>query len=418
MKRMLSLLVVAALTVSVVESSGIDKSPVGSAGGWANTIAAASQGETIYTVESGGALYATDAKSGEWRKLGNPDFAGTVFFFALGSQVVTIEKDGSLYLVNATDGSWTRSGKAGDWVNTVAGAVMEDRLYTIEASGVLYETDPASGTWKQIGGSEFGDTAFLFAAGDALVRLGKDGSLYRIHPPTGSQTRVGGEGAWKNTVAGAVIGGRLYTVEGGGGLYVTDPQSGEWKAVEGADFSGTAFAAAVGDRLYTIDGNGNLFVADVGGDVSAPSPESAVAAPPAASSSTAFEDEGENDPALAGQLTFKFMGSWTGDTDPFESDAEFQKQKEAAPDMVKALVAMMQGMKMSVTLDGITMEVMGEKVGPFRYSVLAAFAGNTMVIQNEEGPKQGVKSKIIFRDDKHIQVIESGTEGKAMFFKK
>ena len=77
----------------------------------------------------------------------------------------------------------------------------------------------------------------------------------------------------------------------------------------------------------------------------------------------------------------------------------------------------MQGMTMSVTLDGITMTVMGQKAGPFKYSILSA-GGDTLVIENLEGPKKGVSSKVIFKDQKHIQIIEQTPEGRAMFFKK
>ena len=72
---------------------------------------------------------------------------------------------------------------------------------------------------------------------------------------------------------------------------------------------------------------------------------------------------------------------------------------------------------MSVSLDGITMQVMGETVGPFKYSVVAGY-DDTLVIENDEGPKQGIRSRIVFADPKHLQVIELTPEGKAMFFKK
>ena len=103
--------------------------------------------------------------------------------------------------------------------------------------------------------------------------------------------------------------------------------------------------------------------------------------------------------------------------EPFAKDPEFQQQMAAAPEMMKPLVDMMKGMKMSVTLDGISMQVMGESAGPFKYSVIAGY-DQTLVIENDEGPKQGVRSKIIFSDPKHIQVIEISNEGKAMYFRK
>ena len=140
-------------------------------------------------------------------------------------------------------------------------------------------------------------------------------------------------------------------------------------------------------------------------------------AAPAAPTSSTEEDEAQNDPARAGTLTFQFLGQWVGDVAPLEQDPEFLKQKEAAPEMVQQVVDLMKGMKMSVTLDGITMEVMGEKAGPFAYSVVAGH-DDILVIQMVAGPKQGVRSRITFRDPKHLQVEERTPEGRAMFFLK
>ena len=40
------------------------------------------------------------------------------------------------------------------------------------------------------------------------------------------------------------------------------------------------------------------------------------------------------------------------------------------------------------------------------------------MIEMNEGPKQGVRSRIVFADPKHLQVIELTPAGKAMFFQK
>jgi hypothetical protein len=383
------------------------KQPVGSAGAWAGTIAGTALGEKIFTVESGGALYETDSASGAWKQVGKPEFAGTLLLLGLGDQLVSIEKSGSLYLINPADGSWRASGKPGDWVNTIAGAVLNGRLYTVEAGGALYETDPAAGTWKQLGKPEFADTLLLLALGEQLVSIEKSGSLYLINPADGTWRPSGQPAGWANTVAGAAMAGKLYTIDAGGTLFESDPSSGSMQAVGATGFAGTKFLFAAGSGLKGIDANGSLFAVATGGG----------STPAAAAEAPSADLDIENDPALAGQLTFKFMGKWQGDPEPFKQDPEYKKQAEAAPEMVKALVDMMAGMVMTVTLDGVSMEVMGQAAGPFKYSVIAG-SGNTLVIENDEGPKAGVKSKIIFNDDRHIQVIELTPEGKAMFFKK
>ncbi len=389
------------------------KRAIGDPGAWRGTIAAAALDGKLYTIESSGALYVTDPATGRWQQLGQPEFGNTAFLFALSDGLATIETDGSLYLVNSADGSWKQSGQAGDWKGTIAGAVLGGKLYTASSSGALYVTDPASGAWKQLGKADFAGTAFMFAPGNALATIEKDGSLYLVNPADGSWQPAGQPGEWKGTIAGAGMDGKIYTVEADGIPYVTEPATGRWQPIGKAEFAGTKFLLAAGGALYAIDEAGNL--AGVTGGPAAP-----VAAMPAAAGSApaaAAEEEMANDPAAAGALTFKFMGAWKGDAEQFEKDPEYQRQAASAPELAKGLAEMMQGMTMNVTFDGITMTVMGDKAGPFKFSVVAG-SGKTLLIVMEDGPKSGVKSKIIFTDDTHIQVVEHGPAGKAMFFRK
>lgn len=394
------------------------KQALGSPGNWAGTIAGTALDGKLYTVETAGNLYATDPADGSWTQLGGADFANTAFLFAAGESLVSIEKDGSLFLIDPADGSWKRSGPAAGWANTIAGAMLGDTLYTVESGGALYATDPAAGTWQKVGQPDFAGTAFLFATGDQLVSIEKSGTLYLIDPADGSWTPAGETGAWAGTVAGAVHGNVLYTAETDGNFYYLHVVS-ETRSLSAAGAAGIRFLFVVEGVLCGIDADGSLFRwSDEDGAGAGEAP--AAAAPAAAAASPApssEEDEALNDPARAGALTFQFMGKWAGDVAPLEQDPEFQKQKAAAPEMVQALADMMAGMTMSVTLDGITMQVMGETAGPFAYRVVAGH-DDVLVIENDDGPKQGVRSRITFRDPKHLQVEELTPEGKAMFFKK
>ena len=403
-----------ALTVigTAVVAGEFSKQAVGTPGGWAGTIAGTVLDGKLYTVEAAGSLYATDPADGSWTKIGGADFANTAFLFSAGGSLASIEKDGSIYLINPADGTWKRSGPAGGWANTIAGAMLDGTLYTVESGGALYATDPAAGTWQKLGNPDFAATKFLFAADSQLVSIESSGSLYLIDPADGSWKQVGEAGAWANAVAGAAITRTLHTAEADGSLCATDVAMGT-RVAAASGFAGTRFLFGIQGQLCGIDAEGNFFRYGTG---ALPVDAGRIAAPAAPTPSTA-EDEAQNDPARAGALTFQFLGQWTGDTAPLEQDPEFLKQKEAAPEMVQQVVDLMKGMKMSVTLDGITMEVMGETAGPFKYSVVAGH-DDILVIQMVEGPKQGVRSRITFRDPKHLQVEELTPEGTAMFFKK
>jgi hypothetical protein len=45
----------------------------------------------------------------------------------------------------------------------------------------------------------------------------------------GAWKQVGPTGGWKNTTAATGLGGKLYTTEGSGALYVTNVDAGTWK---------------------------------------------------------------------------------------------------------------------------------------------------------------------------------------------
>ena len=76
--------------------------------------------------------------------------------------------------------------------------------------------------------------------------------------PDGSWRGVGQSGAWRNTIVGATLNGRIYTVERGGTLYETNPATGAWKQIGKPEFAKTDYMFGTGDSLYTIE-SGNLY---------------------------------------------------------------------------------------------------------------------------------------------------------------
>ncbi|HVS35869.1 MAG TPA: hypothetical protein VMS17_09825, partial [Gemmataceae bacterium] len=141
-------------------------------------------------------------------------------------------------------GEWEQVGTAGAWRPTIAGAVLQGRLYTAARNKVLRETDLGAGEAKAVGKPGAGDVKLLFAAGDRLCAVDRDGSLFQIDPKDGDRRRIGDEGAWKGTLAGAVLNGKLYTAEKDGGLYVSDLDGGDRKQIGKAEFGDTKFMFA------------------------------------------------------------------------------------------------------------------------------------------------------------------------------
>jgi hypothetical protein len=380
------------------------KKQIGKAGDWRGTIAGAGMNNLIYTVESSGALYATDPAGDSWKQFGKNDFANILFMFAGDNKLFSIEKDGSLYAINPADGSWKQLGSAGAWSNTIAGVWLAGRIYTVEKSGALYATDPANGVWKRIGKLDFANTSIMLACNKKLFTIETSGSLYAVNQDDGSWKQLGSAGAWSNTIAGVGLNNMLYTVESSGALYVTDPASGVWKQLGRTDFAGSKFMFGGVNKLYAIDKNGDLFAIELAaGKEDVKTPGRSV---PVSTSS---------DAAVAGNLLFKFLGKWKGDAAAFEKDPEYRKQIAANAEMAKGLLGMIGSMVMEVTLDGITMDIMGEKTGPVKFSVVTS-SGNMLVIVDEDGPGKGQQAKITFIDAKHIKMVDK--DNKAMYLKK
>jgi len=379
---------------------------VGKAGDWAGTIAGVALDGRIYTVESSGALYVTEPETGAWKQLGKNDFASTKFLFAASGKLFSIEKDGSLYAISPVDGSWKGVGKAGEWVGTIAGVALNNKIYTVESSGALYVTDPASGAWKQVGKNDFAATKFLFSAANKLFSIEKDGSLYAINPADGSWKRLGQAGSWAGTAAGVGAGARILTVEANGTYYETDTTSGAWKELAHPPLAPTPFMFFCAGALYTIEKGGSLFQLRLDGKGG-----------PSASPDTGLAIDKKSAASVAGNLTFAFMGKWVGDAATYEKDPAYKEALKTSPEMAKAALGMLKTMAMSVTLDGITMEIMGEKIGPIPYSVITA-SGNTLTIESVEAGKPPSRQDILFLDATHIKMAEKGNEAKALFLVK
>ena len=134
----------------------------------------------LFTAETGGKLYAADLGDGKRKQIGKDDFGRVRFLFTADDKLYALNADGGLYRVDPGDGGRARVGKEGAWQATLAGAVFQGRLYTAEKDGTLQAAALDTGERRQVGKAEFGNTAFMFAGGDALYTLESDGSFYRI----------------------------------------------------------------------------------------------------------------------------------------------------------------------------------------------------------------------------------------------
>ncbi len=74
-----------------------------------------------------------------------------------------------------------------------------------------------------------------------LMLMVAAGALHQAKADVGDWKRIGKAGEWKNTIALATMNDRLYTIEKGGALYVTDLPAGTWRQVGKTEFGRTLF---------------------------------------------------------------------------------------------------------------------------------------------------------------------------------
>ena len=150
---------------------------LGGPGEWANTETGNSFGTNIYTIESDGTLYETNATTGRYRAFpGN--YKGTLGILAAEGLLWTVEAGGNIWRVKTSDGSWELLPVSVP--NSIAGTNNGRILYLIDEAGALHRLDGQAGTKQVLGSPIFGNTAWMGFLGQDLIILEKDGSLYRV----------------------------------------------------------------------------------------------------------------------------------------------------------------------------------------------------------------------------------------------
>ena len=68
----------------------------------------------------------------------------------------------------------------------------------------------------------------------------------------GGWAQVGGNAQWKETIAGTIHDGKLYTAETNGGLYLTDLATGAWQQIGKSEFANTRFMVSITSMLWSV----------------------------------------------------------------------------------------------------------------------------------------------------------------------
>ncbi len=80
------------------------------------------------------------------------------------------------------------------------------------------------------------------------------------HPLGNAARLIGIQGDYINTIAWTYENGMIYSIEGNGVMYQTDPKTGEWEKIGKQEYKNTDFLFADDGLLYTIEEDGGFYV--------------------------------------------------------------------------------------------------------------------------------------------------------------
>lgn len=216
-------------------------------------------GGNLYTLDDYTMLYKTNLSTGEQSRLGNEAFKNYRFFFENLGRLYVINNDGSMSSTDAETGAWVSVSGVETWTTLDRAFSVRHTCYGIENGGLYIFPTANKKLTRKIGKDDFYNVGTLIKGDTLLLSLIGDGSLYDINLNTGVWRRVGKTKDWKRQKAGAVMNGKLYSVDSDQALYVTDLNDGTKKQIDNTQFSKASYLFPEGGKLYMVDRNGCLF---------------------------------------------------------------------------------------------------------------------------------------------------------------
>ncbi len=258
MRHRLTILLACLLFSTAMHAQTPVRKQIGVTGAWKNTLFARGMGSAVYSIESSGALTATNPETTAWVRIGSQSYINTTHLFAGSKNIFTIEKDGSLYKTNPSTGDWSRVGDAGAYVGTITGVITSGYLYTISVTGSLIVTNVNTGIKQALGKAVFKTTRLIFDANGKLYSIDTNGNLWETSQADGSTKQIGGAGAWKQAITATNLWGKLYTAESDGSLYVTELSTGSRTMLSATGYGQTKMMLSASGKVYVIDTTGTM----------------------------------------------------------------------------------------------------------------------------------------------------------------
>lgn len=218
------------------------------ASSWPHLTAAAAVGDRVFAACDGAIWRIDDA--GGYEQLGDDEWRSR-FLVGVANHLVAIEPGGGMFRIDPVTGSWVQLD--GDWSTVIAATAGGDAIFVVERSGSLYRVEPADGSYHLLGDG-FESTAALAAAAGMLVSI-EGAAMYRISPKDATSELVDTAWADTRTLAGD---DRAVYAACGEALYAVDPRDGSYENLGDGVWT-TQRMVVMGGALYTFEGGGDLY---------------------------------------------------------------------------------------------------------------------------------------------------------------
>jgi hypothetical protein len=213
----------------------------------------------LYTLDNLSSLVRTNLATGEQTQLGNATYKNAKYFFGVNGRLYVIDNDGSMTSIDANSGNWNLVSVIGSWSNIEKVIIIKNLFYSIETGAMFNHPTLKYQVRNQVGKNDFYSMGTVIRGDTSYYSLVPNGALYEINVHTGAWRTISKSKDWKAAKSGAVIGGRLYTVEADDALYETNLADATRKLLDKTQVKRDSYLLSDSGKLYLVNNKGTLF---------------------------------------------------------------------------------------------------------------------------------------------------------------
>ncbi len=206
----------------------------------------------LYSFDIYNTLQKTNLSDGTHARLGNELFTNIRNVFGVNNRLYIIETNGSMKRIDPQTGISQIVSPVGTWSLHNRFFVLGNSFFSI-MNGVLCShpsLDP--GTCKQIGKADYANLGVVFRE-DAALHTVIGNALYEVSLQTGEYKKICQDKSFRSLKAGAVINGKLYSIENPPAMMETNLKDGKRTEIDNKLFLNARLLFNDSGKLFYVD---------------------------------------------------------------------------------------------------------------------------------------------------------------------